>query len=136
MDIIQYRYIQYIYSILTVDTGRCNGAEFGQSLGFTLSMVKQLGSSWNLVKTCLKCSWYHYVWAVLRSRVRTNKNVCLHLYHLYSRCPPWPDTTRRLSRIWNILLLSLMNFATTINLAISSYSSWTTTTLTRTNYYF
>jgi hypothetical protein len=133
MDIIQYRYIQYIYSILTVDTGRCNGAEFGQSLGFTLSMVKQLGSSWNLVKTCLKCSWYHYVWAVLRSRVRTYKNVCLHLY---SRCPPWPDTTRRLSRIWNILLLSLMNFATTINLAISSYSSWTTTTLTRTNYYF
>jgi hypothetical protein len=41
----------------------------------------------------------------------------------------WP---RRLSRIWNILLLSLMNFATTINPTISIYSSWTTTT----NYYF
>jgi hypothetical protein len=31
-------------------------------LGFTLSMVKQLWSTWNQVETCLKCSWYHYVW--------------------------------------------------------------------------
>jgi hypothetical protein len=46
-------------------TGRQNVAEFGQSWGFTLSMVKQLGSTWNPVKTCLKWAWYHYVWAEL-----------------------------------------------------------------------
>ena len=44
-------------------TGWQNGAEFGQSWSFTLSMVKQLGSTWNPVKTCLKCAWYRYVWA-------------------------------------------------------------------------
>jgi hypothetical protein len=30
--------------------------------GFTLSMVKQLWSTWIQVKTYLKCAWYHYVW--------------------------------------------------------------------------
>jgi hypothetical protein len=29
--------------LLTTDMGLQNGAEFGQSCGFTLSMVKQLG---------------------------------------------------------------------------------------------
>ena len=32
----------------TTDIGLYNGAEFGQSSGFMLSMVKQLESSWNL----------------------------------------------------------------------------------------
>ena len=51
--------------ILDNRTGWQNGAEFGQSWGFTLSMVKQVGSTWNPVKTCLKCAWYRYVWAEL-----------------------------------------------------------------------
>ena len=33
----------------TTDLGLYNGAEFGQSLGFMLSMVKQLESPWNNV---------------------------------------------------------------------------------------
>jgi hypothetical protein len=50
--------------LLTTDMGWQNGAEFGQSCGFTLSMViKQLGSTWIQVKTYLKCAWYNYVWA-------------------------------------------------------------------------
>jgi hypothetical protein len=43
-----------------------NGAEFGQSCGFTLSMVKQIGCTWIQVKTYLKCAWYHYIWADVR----------------------------------------------------------------------
>jgi hypothetical protein len=28
-------------------------------------MVKQLGSAWNLFKTCLKCAWYNSVWTAV-----------------------------------------------------------------------
>ena len=38
----------------TTDIGLYNGAEFGQSSGFMLSMVKQLESPWNLATMCSK----------------------------------------------------------------------------------
>ena len=38
----------------TTDIGLYSGAEFGQSSGFMLSMVKQLESPWNLATMCSK----------------------------------------------------------------------------------
>ena len=38
----------------TTDIGLYNGAEFQQSSGFMLSMVKQLESPWNLATMCSK----------------------------------------------------------------------------------
>ena len=49
------------------DIGLDNGAEFGQSSGFMLSMVKQLVSSWNLATMCSKYFRYQYVWADLHN---------------------------------------------------------------------
>ena len=40
--------------LATTDIGLYNGAEFGQSSGFMLSMVKQLESLWNLATMCSK----------------------------------------------------------------------------------
>ena len=51
----------------TTDIGLYNGAEFGQSSGFMLSMVKQLESSWNLATMCSKYFRYQYVWADLHN---------------------------------------------------------------------
>ena len=45
----------------TTDIGLYNGAEFGQSSGFMLSMVKQLESPWNLTTMCSKYFRYQYV---------------------------------------------------------------------------
>ena len=45
----------------TTDIGLYNGAEFGQSSGFMLSMVKQLESPWNLAIMCSKYFRYQYV---------------------------------------------------------------------------
>ena len=45
----------------TTDIGLYNGAEFGQSSGFILSMVKQLESPWNLATMCSKYFRYQYV---------------------------------------------------------------------------
>ena len=45
----------------TTDIGLYNGAEFGQSSGFMLSMVKQLESPWNLATMCSKYFRYQYV---------------------------------------------------------------------------
>ena len=45
----------------TKEIGLYNGAEFGQSSGFMLSMVKQLESSWNLATMCSKYFRYQYV---------------------------------------------------------------------------
>ena len=45
----------------TTDIGLYNGAEFRQSSGFMLSMVKQLESPWNLAKICSKYFRYQYV---------------------------------------------------------------------------
>ena len=45
----------------TTDIGLYNGAEFGQSSGFMLLMVKQLESPWNLATMCSKHFRYRYV---------------------------------------------------------------------------
>ena len=45
----------------TTDIGLYNGAEFRQSSGFMLSMVKQLESPWNLATMCSKYFRYQYV---------------------------------------------------------------------------
>ena len=45
----------------TTDIGLYNGAEFGQSSGFMLSMVKQLESPWNLATMCSKYFRYNYM---------------------------------------------------------------------------
>ena len=45
----------------TTDIGLYNGAEFGQSSGFMLSMVKQLESPWNLARMYSKYFRYQYV---------------------------------------------------------------------------
>ena len=45
----------------TTDIGLYNDAEFGQSSGFMLSMVKQLESPWNLATMCSKYFRYQYI---------------------------------------------------------------------------
>ena len=45
----------------TTDIGLYNGAEFRQSSGFMLSMVKQLESPWNLATMCSKYFRYQHV---------------------------------------------------------------------------
>ena len=45
----------------TTDIGLYNGAEFRQSSGFMLSMVKQLESPWNLATMCSKYFQYQCV---------------------------------------------------------------------------
>ena len=45
------------------DTGWQNCAEFGQTWRFTLSMVKQVGSTQDVPKALLKYGGYYYVWA-------------------------------------------------------------------------
>ena len=45
----------------TTDIELYNGAEFRQSSGFMLSMVKQLESPWNLATMCSKYFRYQYV---------------------------------------------------------------------------
>ena len=45
----------------TTNIGLYNGAEFGQSSGVMLSMVKQLESPWNLATMCSKYFRYQYV---------------------------------------------------------------------------
>ena len=47
--------------LLTTDIGLYNGAEFGQSSGFMLSMVKQLEFPRNLATMCSKYFRYQYV---------------------------------------------------------------------------
>ena len=47
--------------VSTTDIGLYNGAEFRQSSGFMLSMVKQLESPWNLATMCSKYFRYRYV---------------------------------------------------------------------------
>ena len=72
-------YILFIFPFITLDKGldflplqlkwlewknngaEYNGAEFGQSSGFMLSMVKQLESPWNLATMCSKYFRYQYV---------------------------------------------------------------------------
>ena len=51
----------------TTDIGLYNGAEFGQSSGFMLSMVKQLESPWNLATMCSKYFRSQYVRADLHN---------------------------------------------------------------------
>ena len=45
----------------TTDIGLYNVAEFGQSSGFMLLMIKQLESPWNLATMCSKYFRYRYV---------------------------------------------------------------------------
>ena len=45
----------------TTDIELYNGAEFGQSSGFMLSIVKQLESPWNLATMCSKYFRYQYM---------------------------------------------------------------------------
>ena len=51
----------------TTDIGLYNGAEFEQSSGFMLSMVKQLEYPWNLTTISSKYFRYQYVWADLHN---------------------------------------------------------------------
>ena len=44
----------------TTEIGLYDGAEFGQSSGFMLSMVKQLRFPWNLATMCSKYFRYQY----------------------------------------------------------------------------
>ena len=56
-----------VAELSTTDIGLYNGAEFRQSSGFMLSMVKQLESPWNLATMCSKYFRYQYVWADLHN---------------------------------------------------------------------
>ena len=61
---LQLRWLEWKHNgaeLSTTDIGLYNGAEFGQSSGFMLSIVKQLESPWNLATMCSKYFRYQYV---------------------------------------------------------------------------
>ena len=62
--LLQLKWLEWNYNgaeLSTTDIGLYNGAKFGQSSGFMLSMVKQLESPWNPAKCAQKYFRYQYV---------------------------------------------------------------------------